>query len=195
MRLEAFLVLQLLLGFGLSNACFLVGSSLQAWHFWGAFAAVTGLAFWYSRKAGLWMIGLNLLMLLLTFYMFTYVHIDASICHLPISHFLEDGWNPVTESSVEAVRARFAGRGVSEAKDFLAYHIIAAPKFSQILAAQMQSAFGLFPPADTRFGLCVLLWRFPVTDSQPRFSVPGAGSLPFLRLCSVRIPSLRKRVF
>ena len=166
MRLEAFLVLQLLLGFGLSNACFLIGCSLHAWHFWASFAAVTGLAFWYSRKAGLWMIGLNFLMLLLTFYTFTYVHVDASICHLPISHFLEDGWNPVTESSVEAVRARFAGRGVSEAKDFLAYHIIAAPKFSQILAAQMQSAFGLFSAG----GYALWFMCFALAISGYRFS-------------------------
>ena len=166
MRLEAFLVLQLLLGFGLSNACFLIGCSLHAWHFWASFAAVTGLAFWYSRKAGLWMLGLNLLMVILTFYTFTYVHVDASICHLPISHFLQDGWNPVTESSVEAVRARFAGRGVSEANDFLAYHIIAAPKFSQILAAQMQSAFGLFSAG----GYALWFMCFALAISGYRFS-------------------------
>ena len=165
MRLEAFLVLQLLLGFGLSNACFLIGFSLHAWHFWASFAAVIGLAFRHSRRAGLWMIGLNLLMLVLTFYTFTYVHVDASICHLPISHFLEDGWNPVTESSVEAIRARFADRGLHEINDFPVYHIIAAPKFSQILAAQMQSAFGLFSAGGYAlwfmcFTLAIVAYRF-----------------------------------
>lgn len=165
MRIESFLLLQLLLGYGLSSICFLFGFSLQAWHFWVPLVFTVAAAFWYSRRTGFWMIALNGLMFVLTLYTFTYVHIDASICHVPISHFLEDGWNPIRESSVEAVRAHFAERGMPDMRDFSIYHIIAAPKMVQILAAQMQSAFGLFSAGGyalwfTCFALLIVAYRF-----------------------------------
>lgn len=168
MRVESFLLLQLLLGYGLSSICFLFGFSLHAWHFWVPLVLTVAAAFWYSRRTGFWMIALNGLMFVLTFYTFTYVHIDASICHVPISHFLEDGWNPIRESSVEAVRAHFAERGMPDMRDFSIYHIIAAPKMVQILAAQMQSALGLFSAGGyalwfTCFALLIVACRFART--------------------------------
>lgn len=168
MRIESFLLLQLLLGYGLSSVCFLFGFSLHAWHFWVPLVLAVASAFWYSRRTGFWMIALNGLMVVLTFYTFTYVHIDASICHVPISHFLEDGWNPIRESSIEAVRAHFAERGMPDMRDFSIYHIIAAPKMVQILAAQMQSALGLFSAAGyalwfSCFALAIVACRFART--------------------------------
>lgn len=144
MRFEPFLLLQLLLGYTLASVCFVLGISLHAWQFWVTVAAVVSAAFIYSRNIGFLVLGLNVLAFVLTLYTFTYVHIDASICHLPVTHFLEDGWNPVRESSIEAVRSCFADRGLAETGLFSIMHIIASPKFSHILAAQMQSATGLF---------------------------------------------------
>lgn len=164
-RLEVFLILQLLLGFSLSNVCFLLGFSLHAWHFWASFSVVTGAAFWFSRKAGMWMLGLNALMFVLTLYTFTYVHIDASICHLPMSHFMQDGWNPVRNPTVEGVKECFAARGVTDVPLSTILHVLAGPKFSQILAAQLQSASGLFsaggyPIWIMMFALAIVSYRF-----------------------------------
>lgn len=166
-RLEPFLLLQLLAGYGLACACFLFGASLHAWQFWCSFLVSAGAAFWFSRKAGMWMIGLNALMCVLTLYTFTYVHIDASICHLPMSHFMQDGWNPVREPVQEAVRACFAARGVSDVADSTILHVIAGPKFSQILAAQLQSASGLFSAG----GYPVWIMIFALALASYRFSL------------------------
>lgn len=173
MRLEPFLLLQLLTGYALASVCFVMGIELGAWQFWVSFATAAGAAFYFSRKAGLWMLALNALVFALTLYTFSYVHIDASICHLPMSHFMQDGWNPVRESSIEAVRSRFAARGLGDVQLFSILHVIAGPKFSQILAAQMQSASGLFSAggyplwtmclalAFVAFRFATLVWRLP----------------------------------
>lgn len=164
-RLEPFLLLQLLVGYGLACACFLFGVSLHAWQFWCSFLVSAGAAFWFTRKAGMWMIGFNALMFVLTLYTFTYVHIDASICHLPMSHFMQDGWNPVWEPTQEAVEACFAARGVPNVAKSTILHVIAGPKFSQILAAQLQSASGLlsaggYPVWIMMFALALASYRF-----------------------------------
>lgn len=166
MRLDSFLLLQLLLGFSIANLCFLINIPLNAWQFWASFVLATGFAFLHSLKSGFMMIVLNALMFILTLYTFTYTHFDASVCHLPISHFLQDGWNPIKDLSVDTIRGYFANRGVSNMMDFAVYHIIAAPKFSQILAAQMQSAFGLL----TAGGYALWFMCFALAISAYRFS-------------------------
>ena len=63
---------------------------------WVSLAVASSAAAFCSRRALAWMLALNLLAFVLTLYTFTYVHIDASICHLPMTHFMQDGWNPVS---------------------------------------------------------------------------------------------------
>lgn len=185
MRFEPFLLLQLLVGYALASVCFLAGVQLHAWQFWVSFAVATGAAFYFSRKAGLWMLGINTVVFALTLYTFTYVHIDASICHLPMTHFMQDGWNPVRDSSIDAVRGCFAARGMPDVSDFTVLHVIAGPKFSQILAAQYQSAFGLFsaggyPVWMMVFALAFAAFRF----ARDVWSVPCWISVAFAVLVS-----------
>lgn len=165
MRIEPFLLLQLMLGYTFASVCFIFGVSLHAWQFWAAIGITLSLAFFYSRRLGVGLLALNVFAFILTLYTFSYVHIDASICHLPMTHFMQDGWNPIRESSVEAVRNCFVARGMDNVDLFTILHIIAGPKFAQILAAQMQSATGLFtalgyPIWIMLFALGILAYRF-----------------------------------
>lgn len=168
MRFEPFLLLQLLTGYILASVCFLFGVSLASWQLWASMAIAFAAAFVCSRRAFVQVLAVNALVFALTLYTFTYVHIDASICHLPVTHFMQDGWNPVRESSIEAVRARFAARGFEDVSLFTVLHVIACPKFPQILAAQMQSAAGLFtalgyPIWIMCFTLCAVAFRFALS--------------------------------
>ena len=144
MRAPTLLLLQLLLGYGLASVGFLFGVPIGPWQFWVTLAATVGAAFLSSRRTGFVLLALEVPVALLTFFTFTYTHIDASIFHLPLSHFLVDGWNPVREGTVETVRALFAAHGVADIENSTVFHMLVDPKFGQILAAQFQSAFGLF---------------------------------------------------
>lgn len=166
MRFEPFLLLQLLSGYALASICFLFGIPLGAWQLWVSLAVASSAAAFCSRRALAWTLALNLLAFGLTLYTFTYVHIDASICHLPMTHFMQDGWNPVRESSIDAVRSCFAARGLDDVELFSVLHIIASPKFSQILAAQMQSATGLF----TALGYPIWIMCFILGATAFRFA-------------------------
>ena len=145
--IEAFLLLQLLSGYIISCVSFLLGYSLQPWQFWSSMALSAIAAFIFSKKSAAQVIAINFVVFVLTMYTFTYVHVDASICHLPVAHFMLDGWNPVRENSLEAVRAMFASHGMTHVREFSAMHVLVVPKFVHILSAQLQSASGLFTAA------------------------------------------------
>lgn len=143
-RPEVFLLFQMLLGYALACGSFLCGLSIGAWQFWLSLFAVLGAAFCRSPRDCLHIFLLNALVFVLTLFTFSYVHVDASICHLPAAHFMADGWNPVRDSSLEVVKGFFAKSGMVGVDDFQALHVMTVPKFSHILAAQFGRAFGLF---------------------------------------------------
>lgn len=143
-RLEAFLLFQMLLGYAITLVSFLCGCPIGAWQYWLSLFATLSVAFRRSPKACLHVFLINALVALLTLFTFSYVHIDASICHLPVAHFMADGWNLLADSSLEAVKGLFAKSGMAGVDDFQALHVLTVPKFSHILAAQFETAFGLF---------------------------------------------------
>ena len=178
MRIEPFLLLQLILGYAFASVCFIFGISLHAWQLWASIGIVLFLAFFYSKRLCAGLLALNLLSFILTLYTFSYVHIDASICHLPMTHFMQDGWNPIRESSIEAVRNCFVARGMDNVDLFTILHIIAGPKFAQILAAQMQTATGLF----TALGYPIWIMLFSLGILSFRFSALVWGASRWLSI-------------
>ena len=174
-RLEAFLLFQILVGFAVASLSFLFGRSLGAWQYWLSLCVALGAAFVHSPRAFSKLFLLNALAAGLTLFTFSYAHIDASICHLPAAHFMADGWNPVRDSSVEAVKGLFAAAGMADVSDFQALHVLTVPKFSHILAAQFATAFGLF----TAMGYPFWMTLFALVLAAHRFvkDVWGASSL------------------
>lgn len=185
-KLGLLLVLQLMAGYCLSCGCFLLGIPLGGWQFWLSVMLVVGMGFRQSRALGWLTVGANALVFLLTLYTFTYVHCDASICHLPMSHFLADGWNPVRESSAEVIRQYYALHGMPNVREFDIIHVMVDPKFTQILAAQYQSAFGLFSAAGYPlwclfFALIVTGYRF----ARAMWGISGWAAAAFaIAICS-----------
>ncbi len=145
------LLLQLLFGFGLASVCFLFDVPLGGWQFWASVAFAATLGFRHSRRMGTILLLLNALMALLTCFTFTYIHCDAATCHVPMARFMEEGWNPVRNPTLEAVKARWVAYGITAEEnpliDFHAWHVIVGPKFVQVLAAQMQAGCRLFTAA------------------------------------------------
>lgn len=179
-RLGVLSVLQLVSGYGLACGCFVFGIPLGGWQFWLSALAAISLGFCRSRRLGFGMIGLNALVFLLTLFTFTYVHCDSAICHLPMSHFLADGWNPVRDASLETVKGYYAMHGIPDIRTFDALHVLIDPKFTQILAAQFQSAFCLFsalayPLWFMTFALGLTAWRF----ARETWSASKAASAAF----------------
>ncbi len=137
-------ILQLLSGYGLALVCFVLGVPIGGWQFFLSAAFVIAVGFRLSRPLGWSILAINAGVLFLTAFTFTYVHCDASICHLPLAHFLSEGWNPVREGTLSAVRDCYAAHGLPDIRAFDVQHVLAAPKFAHVLAAQVQRAFGLF---------------------------------------------------
>lgn len=173
---ELFLPLQLVLGYGLACACFLVGIPLGGWQFWLSAAVTIALAFGRSRRIGLQTLALNVLMIVLTAYTFTYIHCDASSCHVPMSRFFEEGWNPIREATLEPLYAHYAQHGITAAEDprlnYHALHVLIDPKFAQILAAQLQAACRFFTAAG--YPLWFLLMALAMTAWRTARDVFGA---------------------
>ncbi len=188
------LILQLVAGYGVACLCFLLGIPLGGWQYWLSVALAVGLGFRSSRWDGLWVIGLNALVFVLTLFTFTYIHCDASTCHVPMARFIQEGWNPVREPTFEAVAAHFAAYGVTEAQDrlldFHVFHLIADPKFVQILAAQMQAGCRLFTAAG--YPLWMLFIALALTAARVAREVFGSGRraavvLATLLCCNVEL--------
>ncbi len=166
MGVEAFLLLQLIFGYVVSCVSFLFGYSLQPWHLWVSLMFSIASACVCSKKLGGWIVALNIAVFALTLYTFTYVHIDASICHSPVVDFIAGGWNPIRENSHEAVRALFAAHSVPDVREFSVMHVLVVPKFVHILAAQLKSALGLY----TASAYPMWVMFFALASASYRFS-------------------------
>ena len=185
-RLEAFLLLQVLTGFAVASLSFLFGGSLGAWQYWLSLCVALGAAIVHSPRALFKVFLLNALAAGLTLFTFSYAHIDASICHLPAAHFMADGWNPVRDSSMEAVKGLFTGAGMASVSDFQALHVMTLPKLSHILAAEFATAFGLFtamgyPFWMTLFALVLAAHRF----ARDVWSASSLAAAAFAALAAV----------
>ena len=187
LRPEAILLAQLLFGYGLACLCFLGGLPLGGWQFWVTLGASLGLAAFVSRRAFRRVLALEALMFVLTAFTFTYHHCDAAICHLPMSQFFEEGWNPVRDCSLETVLSYYRAHGITPAEnpqlDFHALHVLVDPKFTQVLAAQMQAACRLFTAAAyplwlTTFAVALLAFR----TAREVLSAPRWAAVAFAAL-------------
>ena len=187
LRPEAILLAQLLFGYGLACLGFLGGLPLGGWQFWVTLGASLGLAAFVSRRAFRRVLALEALMFVLTAFTFTYHHCDAAICHLPMSQFFEEGWNPVRDCSLETVLSYYRAHGITPAEtpqlDFHALHVLVDPKFTQVLAAQMQAACRLFTAAAyplwlTTFAVALLAFR----TAREVLSAPRWAAVAFAAL-------------
>lgn len=194
LRPEAIVLVQMLFGYGLACLCFLAGIPLGGWQFWASLACGLGLAAGQSKRTFRLVAGLNALMFLLTLYTFTYHHCDAGICHLPMSRFFEEGWNPVRDCSLDAVIAHFNAHGITSGNngllEFEAYHVLLDPKFVQILAAQLQAGCGLFTAAAyplwfTVFALAATAYR----TARQELSLPvwAAATFAAMVCCNLEL--------
>ncbi len=195
-RLACLLLLQLVSGYALACAGFLLGVPVGGWQFVLSAAVAVGFGFASSLRTGWTLLALNALALLLTAFTFSYVHCDASICHVPMAHFLSDGWNPVRGATLETVRHYYAAHGLADIRTFDALHVLVNPKFSQILAAQVQSVTGLFSAAGhplwiSLFALALTAWRFARTEWSASRLLAGAFAAILCVNPIVFEPSLR----
>ena len=72
-----------------------------------------------------------------TVYSFTYTRWDVLACHWPMAQAMLEGWNPVLEATVDAIRRATGGGAKVE-------HILLAPKFPAVCAALVCAATNLF---------------------------------------------------
>lgn len=202
-RLGALLVFQLVAGYALACLCFLLGFPLGGWQYVLPVGATVAAAFCLSKQTGWSLLVLEVLVFVLTLFTFTYIHCDASSCHVPMARFLEEGWNPVRETSIDRIYGFYAAHGITAAEDnrlaFHALHVLIDPKFTQILAAQMQAACGLFTAAayplwTLFFALALMAWR----TAREIFAAPrwAAGLLAAFLCCNFELTygSLRGQV-
>lgn len=140
-RVENFVLLAIGLATFFAGLGFWFGGLLGRWQMMVAMIFTMGLAAMSSVKMLLRFLAICAVCFFACAYTFSYCGIDASVYHVPVQRLLNEGWNPIFQSSVEDVR-RLTNDGC------MAYHAAFLPRFVALVGALIAKISGLFV-ADT----------------------------------------------